>query len=72
MKHPSFPYRFGRSGGFRFYVYGIAHTDYNFFGPKIGFDIFRFEDGKIVEHWDVIESILPEGQRANGNGKFEF
>ncbi len=30
----------------------FAHTDYNFFGPKIGFDIFRFEDGKIVEHWD--------------------
>ena len=21
----------------------FAHTDYNFFGPKIGFDIFRFE-----------------------------
>src|SRR5690606_19445261 len=32
--------------------YVFAHTDYNFFGPKIGFDIFRFEDGKIVEHWD--------------------
>lgn len=30
----------------------FAHTDYNFFGPKIGFDIFRFEDGKLVEHWD--------------------
>ncbi len=30
----------------------FAHTDYNFFGPKIGFDIFHFEDGKIVEHWD--------------------
>ncbi|MDY3089943.1 MAG: nuclear transport factor 2 family protein [Porphyromonas sp.] len=30
----------------------FAHTDYNFFGPKIGFDIFRFQDGKIVEHWD--------------------
>ncbi|MGP1515202.1 MAG: nuclear transport factor 2 family protein [Bacteroidales bacterium] len=30
----------------------FTHTDYNFFGPKIGFDIFRFEDGKIVEHWD--------------------
>jgi predicted SnoaL-like aldol condensation-catalyzing enzyme len=25
---------------------------YDFFGPKIGFDIFRFEDGLIVEHWD--------------------
>ena len=23
----------------------IAHSEYNFFGPKIGFDIFRFENG---------------------------
>jgi predicted SnoaL-like aldol condensation-catalyzing enzyme len=30
--------------------YVFAHTEYNFFGPKIGFDIFRFEDGQIVEH----------------------
>lgn len=35
--------------------YVFAHTDYNFFGPKIGFDIFRFEDGKIVEHWDNLQ-----------------
>lgn len=33
----------------------VAHTDYNFFGPKIGFDIFRFEDGKVVEHWDNLQ-----------------
>ena len=33
----------------------FAHTEYNFFGPKIGFDIFRFEDGKIVEHWDNLQ-----------------
>src|SRR5882672_4424366 len=33
----------------------FAHTDYNFFGPKIGFDIFRLEDGKIVEHWDNLQ-----------------
>lgn len=32
--------------------YVFTHTDYNFFGPKIGFDVFRFENGKIVEHWD--------------------
>ncbi|MFC5470924.1 nuclear transport factor 2 family protein [Cohnella suwonensis] len=31
------------------------HTDYNFFGPKIGFDIFRFENGQIVEHWDNLQ-----------------
>lgn len=33
----------------------VSHTDYNFFGPKVGFDIFRFEDGKIVEHWDNLQ-----------------
>ncbi len=30
----------------------FAHTEYNFAIPRIGFDIWRFEDGKIVEHWD--------------------
>lgn len=35
--------------------YVFAHTEYNFFGPKIGFDIFRFENGKIVEHWDNLQ-----------------
>jgi predicted SnoaL-like aldol condensation-catalyzing enzyme len=33
----------------------FAHTDYNFFGPKVGFDIFRFESGRIVEHWDNLQ-----------------
>lgn len=39
----------------------FTHTDYNFFGPKIGFDLFRFEDGVIVEHWDnlITTSELP-------------
>lgn len=35
----------------------FAHTDYNFFGPKIGFDIFRFAGGKIVEHWDNLQPV---------------
>ena len=33
----------------------FAHTEYDFFGPKVGFDIFRFEAGKIVEHWDNLQ-----------------
>src|SRR5688572_2607300 len=33
----------------------FTHTEYNFFGPKIGFDIFRFEGEQIVEHWDNLQ-----------------
>lgn len=40
--------------------YVFTHTEYNFFGPKIGFDIFRFEDGMIVEHWDNLQEIATE------------
>lgn len=43
----------------------FTQTDYNFFGPKIGFDIFRFEDGKIVEHWDNLAE-KPEGPNPSG------
>ena len=31
------------------------HSEYELFGPKVVFDIFRFENGKIVEHWDNIQ-----------------
>ncbi|MEM6967623.1 MAG: nuclear transport factor 2 family protein, partial [Bacteroidota bacterium] len=34
------------------------------------YDLFRLENGKIVEHWDVIEPITPEADRKNSNGKF--
>lgn len=40
--------------------YIFAHSEYNFFGPKVGFDIFRFEDGLIVEHWDNLQEIATE------------
>lgn len=46
--------------------YVVAHTDYNFFGPKIGFDIFRFENGKIVEHWDNLQET-PAAANPSGN-----
>lgn len=30
-----------------------------------GMDIFRFEDGKIVEHWDVLQVIPTESKNDN-------
>lgn len=48
--------------------YVVLHTEYDFFGPKAGFDIFRFEEGKIVEHWDNLTEITP----ANPSGRTQF
>ncbi len=34
------------------------------------YDLFRVEDGKIAEHWDVMETIADKSTWANENGKF--
>jgi predicted SnoaL-like aldol condensation-catalyzing enzyme len=34
------------------FVFG--HTEYDFATRRIGFELFRFEDGQAVEHWDNI------------------
>lgn len=40
-------------------------------GEQVGFDVFRFdEDGKIAEHWDVMETLADKSTWANENGKF--
>ena len=49
--------------------YVILQTDYNFFGPKAGFDIFRFEDDLIVEHWD---NLMPYDGSKNPSGHTPF
>lgn len=46
----------------------VAHTEYDFFGPKAGFDVFRFEDGLIVEHWDNLAAVTP----PNPSGHTQF
>ncbi|MFF2890131.1 nuclear transport factor 2 family protein [Paenibacillus sp. NPDC057967] len=38
--------------------YVVLHSVYQFFGPKIIFDIFRFEHGLIVEHWDNMQEMV--------------
>ncbi len=36
------------------------------------YDLFRLENGLVVEHWDIIEEILDESKWKNKNGKFGF
>ena len=36
------------------------------------YDLFRLRDGKIVEHWDVLQALAPRDQWANPNGPFGF
>lgn len=36
----------------------FAHTEYDFSDKNVGFEVFRFENGQAVEHWDNIQSRL--------------
>lgn len=41
----------------------MIHTRYTGWGPKpmVAVDIFRFEDGRIAEHWDVMQAVPANG-----------
>lgn len=43
-------------------TFGVAPTAY--------YDLWRVENGKIAEHWDVMETIADQSTWANNNGKF--
>jgi len=40
----------------------FAHTEYDFSRRNIGFEVFRFENGQAVEHWDNIQARLGPNQ----------
>ena len=38
--------------------------------PTSYYDLWRVENGKITEHWDVMETIADQSTWQNQNGKF--
>src|SRR5260221_5363413 len=47
----------------------MVHGRYVGWGPKpmVAVDIFRVRDGKLVEHWDVMQEEVPASATASGN-----
>lgn len=51
--------------------YVLAVSEGTFGGaPTSYYDLWRVENGKIAEHWDVMETIADESTWQNRNGKF--
>jgi len=51
--------------------YALAVSEGTFGGaPTSYYDLFRVENGKIAEHWDVMETIAEKETWQNQNGKF--
>jgi predicted SnoaL-like aldol condensation-catalyzing enzyme len=50
----------------------MVHGRYVGFGPKpmIAVDIFRVANGKLAEHWDVLQEEVPASATASGNPMF--
>jgi len=50
----------------------MIHGRYTGWGPKpmVAVDIFRVADGRVVEHWDVLQEEVPAEKTASGQGMF--
>lgn len=51
--------------------YALGVSEGTFGGkPTSYYDLWRVENGKIAEHWDVMETIADKSTWQNDNGKF--
>ncbi|MFD3190405.1 nuclear transport factor 2 family protein [Sedimentitalea sp. HM32M-2] len=49
--------------------FAFAHNEYDFSSLRVAFEVFRFEDGKAVEHWDNIQPM--RGPNPSGRGMLD-
>lgn len=49
--------------------FAFAHNEYDFSTLRVAFEVFRFEDGRAVEHWDNIQSAM--GPNPSGRGMLD-
>jgi predicted SnoaL-like aldol condensation-catalyzing enzyme len=52
----------------------MVHGRYTAWGakPVVGMDIFRVADGKVVEHWDVLQEEVPADFTKSVIWQFHF
>lgn len=49
--------------------FAFAHNEYDFSSLRVAFEVFRFEDGQAVEHWDNIQPA--QGPNPSGRGMLD-
>jgi len=52
--------------------YVAVHGRYVGWGakPMVAIDVFRVANGKVAEHWDVMQEEVPASEAVNGNPMF--
>jgi predicted SnoaL-like aldol condensation-catalyzing enzyme len=49
--------------------YVFTHNAYELFGPRVGFDVYRYEHDQIVEHWDNLQAAA--GPNPSGHSMID-
>ena len=49
--------------------FAFAHNEYDFSSVRAAFEVFRFEDGQAIEHWDNIQPL--QGPNPSGRGMLD-
>ncbi len=50
----------------------VVNGRYTGYGPKplVAVDIFKVKNGKLTEHWDILQEEVPAEKTASGNSMF--